>query len=289
MQNGVTQRPREPTVSVVIPAKNEARNLEIVLLKLPIVHEVILVDGHSVDDTVDTARRVMPSIRVLTQTRQGKGNALACGFEAATGDIIVMFDADGSADPLEIVSFVEVLKEGADFAKGSRFRPGGGSADITRFRRYGNTGLNLLANILMGTHYTDLCYGYNAFWTDLRSTICLPDPMLKVPDRSRVWGDGFEVETVINCRIAAAKLAVVEVPSFERIRMSGASNLNALSDGVRVLKTLIAERRRARHVQRWPLRETAQTSLQARDQTPGVVANTTTSSDRPSEPAVEVA
>ena len=86
-----------PTITIVIPARNEARNLEVVLPKLPEVDQVILVDGHSTDGTVETAQRVLPGITVVEQTRTGKGNALACGFEAAKGDIIVMFDADGSA------------------------------------------------------------------------------------------------------------------------------------------------------------------------------------------------
>src|SRR2546430_11305202 len=106
-----------PTLSIVVPTRNEARNLEVVLPELPPAHEIILVDGHSVDDTVATARRLLPDIRVLHQTRRGKGNALACGFLAATGDVIVMFDADGSADPAEIPSFVDALVAGADFAK----------------------------------------------------------------------------------------------------------------------------------------------------------------------------
>ena len=78
---------------------------------------------------------MLPGIRTVTQVRRGKGNALAAGFAKVTGDAVVMFDADGSADPDEIPRFVEALVEGADFAKGSRFRPGGGSADITAVRR----------------------------------------------------------------------------------------------------------------------------------------------------------
>ena len=114
-----------------------ANDFELVLPELPPVHEVILVDGHSIDGTVETARRVLPSIRVTTQSRRGKGNALACGFSMATGDLIVMFDADGSADPSEIPRFVQALLDGADFAKGSRFVQGGGSHDITALRRAG--------------------------------------------------------------------------------------------------------------------------------------------------------
>jgi glycosyltransferase involved in cell wall biosynthesis len=242
-------RSTDPRISIVIPAKNEARNLEVILPMLPKVHEVILVDGNSVDGTVESARAVMPDIIVARQTRRGKGNALACGFEAATGDVIVMFDADCSADPCEIPDFVATLVAGADFAKGSRFRPGGGSADITRLRGMGNRGLNVLANLMLGTRYTDLCYGYNAFWRDVLVHLELPSPSIGAVSRtSMVWGDGFEIETVINCRIAAAALAVVEVPSFEKSRAHGVSKLNTFSDGWRVLRTIGTERQRARRL-----------------------------------------
>ena len=149
---------------------------------------------------------MLPWVRAISQTRKGKGNAMACGFAAATGDVIVMFDADGSADPAEIPAFVSALVAGADFAKGSRFAPGGGSDDITLLRRSGNAGLNGVANALFGTSYTDLCYGYNAFWADLLPVLDLPDPATPAPADGMLWGDGFEIETVLNCRVAAAGL-----------------------------------------------------------------------------------
>ncbi len=127
MSTATEARPETPTVSIVVPARNEARNLEIVLPKLPDVHEVIVVDGHSSDDTADVVARVLPRARFLQQTRKGKGNALAVGFEAATGDVVVMFDADGSADEAEIEDFVAALTAGADFAKGSRVLAAGGA------------------------------------------------------------------------------------------------------------------------------------------------------------------
>jgi len=240
-------RPATPRLSVVVPARNEARNLETVLTELPQVHEVILVDGHSVDDTVETALRLLPSIKVVPQARRGKGNALAHGFEVATGDIIVMFDADGSADPAEIDRFVTALLGGADFAKGSRFMTGGGSADITLVRRLGNGFLNWAANRAFGQRYSDLCYGYNAFWTDVLPHLALPATHASLRRDGRMeWGDGFEVETLINCRIAAAGLRVTEVPSVERPRIHGESNLNAVQDGLRVLRTIRREWRRNR-------------------------------------------
>jgi glycosyltransferase involved in cell wall biosynthesis len=243
-------RSGRPTVSVVIPARNEAANLRLVLPTLPPVHEVILVDGHSCDGTVEAARTVLPDIRVVRQTRRGKGNALACGFAAATGDVIVMFDADGSADPAEIERFVGALERGADLAKGSRFGtaagPAGGSQDLTAWRRLGNGGLNLITNWLFRTGFSDLCYGYNAFWRDLLPVLDLPAPERSTPDGRMLWGDGFEIETVINCRIAAAELTITEVPSVERRRVHGRSNLHPVRDGSRVLRTILREYRRAR-------------------------------------------
>lgn len=237
-------RSSDPTVSIVIPARNEARNLEVVLPELPAVDQLVLVDGASVDDTVAVARRLAPDIVVVPQTRRGKGNALACGFAAASGDIVVMFDADGSADPAEIPAFLDALLDGgADFAKGTRFHPDGGSDDITALRRAGNAGLNGLTNLLFGTRFSDLCYGYNAFWRDVVPLLDLP-PLYA--DGQPRWGDGFEIETVLNCRVAAAGLKIVEVPSTERARIFGETNLRTFQDGLRVLRTIVAEWRRAR-------------------------------------------
>jgi glycosyltransferase involved in cell wall biosynthesis len=235
-----------PRISVVIPALNEARNLPHVLDALPQgVHEVILVDGWSTDGTIAVARRCRPDIRIVQQTRKGKGNALACGFAEVTGDIVVMLDADGSADPAEIDAFVRALvDDGADFAKGTRFAGGGSSHDITRFRRYGNLVLNLLVNVLFGAEYTDLCYGFNAFWTYLLPVLDLPETEVAgAGPEDMLWGDGFEVETLINIRAVAAGVKIVEVGSVERIRMHGTSNLNAVPDGLRVLRTTVRERR----------------------------------------------
>ena len=235
-----------PSLSVVIPALNEARNIPHVFAKIPSdVHEIILVDGYSVDGTVEVARQFRPDVRIVRQTREGKGNALACGFAAATGDMIAMVDADGSADPGEIPRFVDALLSGADFAKGTRFSEGGGSADITRFRSSGNSVLTAFFNACYRRNYSDLCYGFNVFWRRHVSVLGLDAVS---PPRSggdgRLWGDGFEVETLIHVRVAKAGLVVVEVPSFEHQRIHGVSNLNAFRDGRRVLQTILIERRR---------------------------------------------
>ncbi|HEX3173635.1 MAG TPA: glycosyltransferase family 2 protein [Solirubrobacterales bacterium] len=219
-------------MSVIVPTLNEARNLPFVFDELPEnLHEVIVVDGFSTDDTPAVAQALRPDVKIVEQRTPGKGDALRCGFEAASGDILVMLDADGSADPAEISAFVEALTDGADFAKGTRFHPEGGSSDITGLRRVGNWFLSGAVNLLFRTSYSDLCYGYNAFWRH-----CLP--------AMNVDCTGFEVETLINIRIARAGLTVQEVPSFERDRIHGQSNLNTFRDGGRVLRTILRERLR---------------------------------------------
>jgi len=230
---------------VVVPTRNEARNLAHVFAALPAgLHEVIVVDGHSTDGTPEIARQLLPDVRVVLQTRIGKGNALACGFAAATGDIIVMIDADGSTDPAEIPRFVAALTSGADFVKGSRFTraDGAGSSDITLLRRLGNRVLGMAVNAMFGTRYSDLCYGYNAFWAKHVPVFGL---VVDSPGQAPAWGDGFEIETLLNLRAATEGLAVAEVPSFEHERIHGASNLNTFRDGWRVLRTIVNERRRA--------------------------------------------
>jgi len=218
-----------PLITVVIPTLNEALNLPHVLPKIPRwVHEVILVDGYSTDDTVNVARQLRPDIRVVMQKGKGKGDALRTGFAAAAGDIIVMLDADGSMDPSEMPAYIGALLSGADYAKGSRFVQGGSTHDMEWYRYVGNWGLGRLVWMLFGGRYTDLCYGYNAFWKSV-----LPD--------IRLDADGFEIETLMNIRVLALKFKVVEIFSHEAPRINGVSNLHTIRDGWRVLKTIFKE------------------------------------------------
>jgi hypothetical protein len=224
--------PPAPTVSLVIPAKNEAQNISWVLEQVPSrVDEIVLVDGRSTDATIVTACACRPDLRVVTQQRDGKGDALRAGFLAATGDIIVMIDGDGSMSPKEISHFLHFLTNGFDFVKGSRFMGGGGSLDITRVRRMGNGVLLSLLNRLYGANLTDLCYGFCAFhrrylpYLDLTTT-------------------GFEIETQLTISALQAGLRIAEVPSVEMPRRSGRSNLRTVRDGTRVLRTLLRGHRR---------------------------------------------
>jgi glycosyltransferase involved in cell wall biosynthesis len=218
--------PTSLSISVVIPTKNEARNIAWVLARIePIVDELIIVDGLSTDDTVDIVKLIRPDAVVVLHPVAGKGEAVRAGFAAATGDLVVMLDADGSMDPVEIQGFVEQLAAGHDLVKGSRFLPGGGSSDMTWLRRLGNDAFVRLANVLMGTRHTDLCYGYMAF---RRSRL----------QELELTSSGFEIETELVLKAQRAGLAIVELPSFESARRFGKSNLHTFRDGWRVLRVL---------------------------------------------------
>jgi glycosyltransferase involved in cell wall biosynthesis len=212
---------------------NEAANLPGVFATIPEwVDEVVLVDGRSTDNSIEVAMELRPDVRVVLQGGMGKGDALVAGFGAATGDMIIAIDGDGSTDGGEIVRFVSALMSGADFAKGSRFGSGGDSDDITPFRRLGNKILNRTVNRLFKTSFTDLCYGYNAFWSRHLPNLALDSP-------------GFEVETLMSIRAAEAGLRIYEVPSHERLRQHGASNLSAITDGWRIMRLILSEKRAA--------------------------------------------
>ena len=250
-----------PRVSVVVPTHNEARNVELLLPAIaavrPAVDEIIIADGGLGSGTAEAAQRVLTWAKVVRQTRTGKGNALACGFAAATGDVIVTFDADGSADPREIPVFVAALIGGADFVTGSRYVAGAGPTGISPLRRTRLAVLNHLARLFFGAGQTDLCFGYHAFWVDLLPALELPSIAAPASPGGPPWGDGMEIETLLSCRAAAAGGRLAEVPSCERLPLGGRHVGRTVTDDRRVLRVLTTERRRLRQSRRPPTPEPA--------------------------------
>ena len=244
-------RPSDPSVSVVIPAKNEGENISWVLSRLPdCVKEVIVVDGRSEDSTAAIVRSVCPAAKVIEHGNSGKGNAIATGLLAAEGDVVVMLDADGSMDPVEILLYVDALCAGADLVKGSRTIAGGGSQDLSSVRRVGNRALRLFSNVGYRQSWSDLCYGYAAFWKDSLDHLGLVELCAQRPERqaSTLWrgpwyGHGFEIEALLYCRAARAHLRIGEVLSHEYKRRSGESHLATWRDGGRVMFAILRELR----------------------------------------------
>ncbi|MDO8577908.1 MAG: glycosyltransferase family 2 protein [Dehalococcoidales bacterium] len=215
--------------SVIIPALNEEANLTHVLPRIPLsVGEVLIVDGHSTDNTAAVALRLHPKVRVVCQKGKGKGDALRCGFAEAKGDFVVTMDADGSMRPEEMPLFLAPLCDGYDSAKGTRFRGSGGSSDLQRHRVFGNRALACVTNLLHRTCYTDVTYGYNAF----------RKPFL---EKLNLCGPGFTIETEMAIKMKKAGARIIEIPSFEDARVHGVGKLNSFPDGWRILKIIVKE------------------------------------------------
>jgi hypothetical protein len=258
------ERRPPPTLTVVIPALNEEHNLPLILENLPPVDEVVVVDGRSHDDTMAIAREVRPDAVVIRQTRTGKGNALVCGFAASTGDIIVTLNADGSADPGEIPRFVDALLSGAEAAHGSRLRPGGDHRDAGPLERLGHSALSRAVNLLLGTRFTDLSCGYNAYWRETLPPLELPAPQVRGGRRGLAWGEGSEIDTLITLRLATQGIRMVEVATIGYPRLDGDRPRRALPAALRVLRTAWSEYLRLRRLDRRPAqRRSAPTRHQA--------------------------
>ncbi len=222
-----------PRLSIVIPTLNEERNLPRVFedISKSVKEkdcEIIVVDGHSRDGTVSFARK--KGARIIYDSI-GKGAAIKKGLEASRGRTIVIMDADFSHSAEEINRMVErIEKRGFDVVMGSRFIQGGGSGDITVLRFLGNKLFVFLVNLIWGTKYTDLCYGYRAFSRKAARTLS-----------PKLASGGFGIETEISILAAKERMKICEVPSYEKLRLHGEGNLRTFRDGFIILRTIAKE------------------------------------------------
>lgn len=219
-------------VTILIPTWNERDNLERLLPGIqevmddrPESYEIVVIDRDSEDGTAELAAE--QGCRVI-QDPGAKGAALRRGIESAEGDIVVTMDADLSHKPAELGLLIEGINAGYDVCMGSRFVQGGGTADMEWYRWLGNRAFLALVNLIWRMDYSDLCYGYRSFRRDAFLDLDLD-------------ADGFDIETELSIRAAAQDLQILEVPSFEKARRHGSSNLSTLGDGWRILRTIIHE------------------------------------------------
>ena len=222
-------------VSIIIPTLNEEANIakmlegvKAIMSDLGYSYELIVVDGGkngpSTDKTVEIARR--QGAKVIYDFN-GKGSALVAGFAIARGDVIVSMDADLSNKPEELRLLIAGIDAGYDVCLGSRFLVGGGTADMPRLRVFGNWVLLKMVNILYGSKYTDLCYGYRSF---SRSGL---KKLGKLRERE------FGIETEINIKAQKAHLHVLEVPSYEKQRAGGEAKVRSFGTGLMAIRTIL--------------------------------------------------
>jgi glycosyltransferase involved in cell wall biosynthesis len=197
-------------VSVVIPTLNEEGSISRVLAEIcPISDEVIVVDGHSTDGTLENVR--LFDVQILFDDK-GKGSAIRKGFEHSSGDIVVMMDADEAHRRQDVQAAISKIAEGYDICMPSRFMPGGGSEDITPLRVFGNNFYKFWVRLLWGGKYTDICYGFRSF-------------SKKAIDELTLTSDGFDIELEISIKAAKRRLRYIEIPSMERKRKYGSGKL----------------------------------------------------------------
>lgn len=217
-------------ISIIIPTLNEAGGIAKTIKEVKEVmrdydYEIIVVDDkRSTDNTKGMARRL--GARILVPDKSGKGYALTYGFKHAKGDILISMDADLSNRPKELRLLIAGIEAGYDVCTGSRFLVGGGSDDMPLIRKFGDKAFVYLVNILYGSHYTDMCYGYRSFTKNALGKLHLKE-------------EGFGIETEMNIKAQKAGLKVLEVPSFEKKRGNGGGKLNTFRDGRVILGTII--------------------------------------------------
>lgn len=222
----------KPSVSVVIPAFNEEKNIDDVLVRTykamelcSLPYEIILVDDGSSDRTRELACRHKVTV-VQNEANEGKGAAFKRGFVHAQGDIIVTMDADGSHDPDDISRLIVPILRGASVVLGTRFGTREGKESTRKLHVLGNDLINIAILLVTGKRVTDSQTGFRAF---RRSVL----------EQIEITSSGYQVESELTVKALRNGNIVEEVPINIRKRTNGNSHVNPLTDGLRILKTVI--------------------------------------------------
>lgn len=219
----------KPTITIVIPAKNEEKTIsEIIKSVKPYGEEILLLDGHSTDSTCEIARSL--GARIEFDHGRGKGDALRTAIEKVTNDIIVFIDADGSHDANDIPKLLEpILKDEADLVIGSRSLGGSDEAwgTIPDFiRNVGAHTILLAINYRFGVLFTDSQNGFRAVKTTVAKKLILKEDITTI-----------EQEMLIKC--IKAGFRIKEVPAHEYRRKFGESRFKVWKVAYRYVWSLI--------------------------------------------------
>ncbi len=248
LRNYIVGRPRPkclpdasmPSVTVVIPCRNERGNIENAVRRLPRLApemEIIFVEGHSGDGTYEECLRVRdayPSlaIQVLRQPGVGKGDAVRAGFAAARGDVLLILDADLTTPPEAMVRFYEVLASGrADFANGTRFVYPMATGAMRLLNDLANRGFARVFSYLLNQRFTDTLCGTKA--------IRRADYLRLAANRS-YFGE-FDPFGDFDLIFGAAKmnLRMMEIPIRYADRDYGTTNISRFSHGWLLLRMVV--------------------------------------------------
>jgi SAM-dependent methyltransferase len=251
----ISARPRRtafdkpPTVSVIIPARNEAGNIAAAVTRTPEMGggtEIIFVEGHSKDDTWEKIQEVAAAhperkIKIMQQTGKGKGDAVRMGFAAATGDILMILDADLTMPPEELPKFYEVLAGGrAEFANGVRL--------VYPMDKEAMQFLNLCANKAFGLIFTWL------MGQPVKDTLCGTKVLRRAHyDRiaaNRAYFGDFDPFGDFDLLFGAAKLnlEIADVPIRYKERTYGTTNIQRWSHGWLLLRMVLFAARKLKFV-----------------------------------------
>ncbi len=218
-------------VTVVIPAYNEEKTIGNVILEttlimdsLDIPYEIIVVNDGSTDKTGQVAS-THKALVLSNKKNRGKGYALRQALHHATGDIIVTLDSDGEHKPKEIPDLIEPLFNGTDIVAGSRFLGNQGRA-TTHLNVIGNMLFNAAIMTLTGKIVTDSQTGFRAIKTHVLNTLNLES-------------DGYEIEAEITVKGLRNGFVFKEKPITVERRKYNVSKLKLLSDGTKILKTIL--------------------------------------------------
>lgn len=213
-------------VSVVLPTLNEVGAIKSVLDDMPadVVDEILVVDGHSTDGTPELVKKL--GYEVIVQEGRGCGDAFTTGVKHATGDVIILMDADGSHNPADIPKLLKCIDEGADAAFGSRYMPGSGSDDDTIIRYIGNKLFTFLLNKVQGVELTDGLFLYVAAKREVFEAI-------------EMKSANFEYCVEFPIKVHKAGFRIAQVPCFEPKRLAGRSKVNAFYHGLRILWVIL--------------------------------------------------